>query len=143
MLAKVPARFAEREFSPSNLELLRTDMHRALVAEGLFADEADAMLDTWQEAYFHSPGLRLFFTVPQEWTGLLAAARIFRPSRADPHHGGSHRGGHSKTTGPAGGDCRTSGRVLSHGSIGPPCSKKMGAENSGKARFSSRSKKAA
>ena len=68
VLARVPAHFAESEFSPSNLKLLRADMHRALVAEGLFADEADAMLDTWQEAYFHSPGLRLFFTVPQEWT---------------------------------------------------------------------------
>ena len=26
------------------------------------------MLDTWKEAYFHSPGLRLFFTVPRAWT---------------------------------------------------------------------------
>ena len=68
VLARVPARFAGSEFGPGNLESLREDMHRALVAEGLFDDEAAAMLDTWQEAYFHSPGLRLFFTVPQAWT---------------------------------------------------------------------------
>ena len=68
VIAAVPARFAESDFSPGNLDLLRADMHRALVAEGLFDDEAAAMLDTWKEAYFHSPGLRLFFTVPQAWT---------------------------------------------------------------------------
>ena len=68
VLAQTPARFATDEFAPQNLALLRADMRRALIAEGLFADEADAMLNTWEVAYFQSPGLRLFFTVPQAWT---------------------------------------------------------------------------
>ena len=68
VLSRIPAQFTESAFSPGNLESLRAEMHRALMDEGLFADEADAMLDTWKEAYFHSPGLRLFFTVPQAWT---------------------------------------------------------------------------
>ena len=68
MLARIPSQFPDSEFSTENLELLRAQMHQTLVDEGLFVDEADAMLDTWKEAYFHSPGLRLFFTVPQAWT---------------------------------------------------------------------------
>jgi hypothetical protein len=43
-------------------------MHKALVAEGLFEDEAYAMLRTWDRAYFQKPGLRVFFTVPRVWT---------------------------------------------------------------------------
>jgi hypothetical protein len=50
-----------------NLAALRQDMHAALVEEGLFADEATAMLATWDRAYFQSPGLRLFFIVPRPW----------------------------------------------------------------------------
>ena len=68
LLARTPAVFAEGAFSPANLSALRRSMHRALMAEGLFEDEAQAMLDTWAAAYFQSPGLRLFFTVPQDWT---------------------------------------------------------------------------
>lgn len=68
VLARVPARFAEDEFASQNLALLRAEMRQGLIEEGLFADEADAMLGTWEAAYFHSPGLRLFFTVPQAWT---------------------------------------------------------------------------
>ncbi|MBT4098441.1 MAG: hypothetical protein HOM68_13840 [Gemmatimonadetes bacterium] len=64
----VPTHFAASDYSSQSLQRLSADMHRALVDEGLFADEAAAMLDTWQEAYFKSAGLRLFYTVPQVWT---------------------------------------------------------------------------
>ena len=43
-------------------------MSEALLREGLFTDEALALLSTWQQAYFVSPGLRVFYTVPREWT---------------------------------------------------------------------------
>ncbi len=43
-------------------------MQRALVADGLYEDEAAAMLATWERAYSQTPGLRLFFTVPRVWT---------------------------------------------------------------------------
>ena len=38
------------------------------MAGGLFADEADALLNTWEVSYFKSAGLRLFFLVPRAWT---------------------------------------------------------------------------
>jgi hypothetical protein len=40
----------------------------ALVADGLFSDEAQGLLNTWEVSYFKSPGLRVFFLVPREWT---------------------------------------------------------------------------
>jgi hypothetical protein len=43
-------------------------MNDVLIREGLFADEAKALLSTWQQAYFVSPGLCVFYTVPREWT---------------------------------------------------------------------------
>lgn len=61
-------RFAEEEFSESNMDKLQQEMHACLVEEGLFADEAAAMLATWKRAYFQSPGLRVFFPTPREWT---------------------------------------------------------------------------
>ena len=60
------------EFTEENSDgdrlALRADMKATLVDEGLFEDEAEAMLNTWEASYFHTPGLRLFFTVPQSWT---------------------------------------------------------------------------
>jgi hypothetical protein len=55
-------------YSPKNLAALRSQMRGELIADGLFDDEADAMLKTWELAYFKSPGLRLFYLLPQQWT---------------------------------------------------------------------------
>lgn len=52
----------------SQLDQLRKELMNALETEGLYADEAQAMLDTWQVSYFQSEGLRLFFIVPRAWT---------------------------------------------------------------------------
>ena len=78
-LASVPARFAEHEFSGHNLSLLRASMRAGLIDDGLFADEADAMLDTWEAAYFQTPGLRLFFLVPQQWMDHLLPLEFSEP----------------------------------------------------------------
>jgi hypothetical protein len=67
-LFTVPARFARNEYSAAKLSHLRVEMRAALQGEGLFADEADALLNTWELSYFKSPGLRLFFIVPRAWT---------------------------------------------------------------------------
>ncbi len=56
------------KYSGGNLARLRTEMRVELIADGLFRDEADAMLRTWELAYFKSPGLRLFYVLPQQWT---------------------------------------------------------------------------
>ena len=84
LLLSTAARFAPREFSAANLSGLRGQMHQALVADGLFDDEADALLNTWQLSYFKSAGLRLFFVVPRAWTDhylpldISVAARVSR-----------------------------------------------------------------
>ncbi len=71
-----PASFAEVEYSRANLDLLRTAMHRSLVAAGLFDDEATAMLRTWELSYFLSPGTRYFFVVPRVWTDYVLPLRL-------------------------------------------------------------------
>jgi len=59
--------FRREEFTAYAVEQLRAAMKTALVEEGLFDDEAEAMLNTWQISYFKSAGLRLFFITPPEW----------------------------------------------------------------------------
>jgi hypothetical protein len=54
--------------SSGTLDQLRRELMTALTAEGLYPDEAQAMLDTWQLSYFQSEGRRLFFIVPRAWT---------------------------------------------------------------------------
>lgn len=51
-----------------NTVKLRGEMRRALIDDGLFPDEADAMLAAWQKSYFESQGRRLFYVVPHQWT---------------------------------------------------------------------------
>ena len=67
-LFSVPAQFAGGDYSRAKVTELRRQMHQALEQDGLFADEADALLNTWEQSYFKSSGLRLFFMVPRAWT---------------------------------------------------------------------------
>jgi hypothetical protein len=68
VLTTVSSRFDDQDYKSINGEKLRQQMREAIVAEGLFEDEAYAMLRTWDRAYFQKPGLRVFFTVPRKWT---------------------------------------------------------------------------
>lgn len=43
----------------------------SLVGSGLYADEAQAMVDTWSKSYFQSFGLRVLYVVPRQWTDAL------------------------------------------------------------------------
>ena len=61
-------KFANADFSPDNTAKLRASMQEALIADGLYADEAEAMLETWKLSYFQSWGTRVFYLVPREWT---------------------------------------------------------------------------
>ncbi len=78
-LASAERNFAAADFSPDNIDRLSASMHGALTAAGLYDDEATAMLATWRQAYFCSPGLRLFFVVPRAWTDRILPLRISRP----------------------------------------------------------------
>jgi len=40
----------------------------ALVSEGLYHDEAEAMLNTWNNSYFEKPGIKIFWTAPRQFT---------------------------------------------------------------------------
>lgn len=39
-----------------------------LVASGLYKDESEAMVNTWENGYFQTKGLRLLYVLPIEWT---------------------------------------------------------------------------
>lgn len=64
----------------SQLDALRKELSSALVAQGLYADEARAMLDTWQLSYFDSEGLRLFFLLPQSWADRYLPLTLSAPA---------------------------------------------------------------
>jgi hypothetical protein len=47
---------------------LRQQMSDALVAEGLYRAEADAMVETWRDAWFEDHGVRILYILPRAWT---------------------------------------------------------------------------
>jgi len=73
------APFTPRDYSETALPRLREAMHAALVAHGLYPDEATAMLETWKNSYFGVPGLRAFYIVPAEWTSYYLPLTISTP----------------------------------------------------------------
>ena len=40
----------------------------ALVAEGLYPAEANAMVETWRDAWFEDDGVRILYVLPRAWT---------------------------------------------------------------------------
>ena len=40
----------------------------ALVDSGLYADEARAMVNTWEKSYFQTPGIRVLYVLPRNET---------------------------------------------------------------------------
>ena len=80
ILQTVPSTFAAEEFSRANLQKLQAAMRSALIVDGLFTDEADALLNTWELSYFKSWGLRLFFLVPRAWTDYRLPIEISVPN---------------------------------------------------------------
>jgi len=69
-------KFAVSDFSADNLTKLKSSMHDALVKDGLYDDEATAMLKTWELSYFKSPGLRFFYIVPRAWVDKILPLKI-------------------------------------------------------------------
>ena len=49
-----------------SLESLRRDLEGILTAQGLFPDEAHAMVETWKDSWFEE-GARLFYVVPRKF----------------------------------------------------------------------------
>ena len=65
----------ERPALGRTLAELRAEMERTLVAEGLFAKEAAAMLETWKDSWFEE-GLRIFYLVPRPATDQILPLTI-------------------------------------------------------------------
>jgi hypothetical protein len=74
----IDASFTDDQYS-SDLTALRRSLRSALVGGGLYDDEADALLNTWETSYFRRPGLRLFYLVPRGWTDRTLPMRIGEP----------------------------------------------------------------
>jgi hypothetical protein len=83
VLARVASDFSPTDYRAGNLEKLKASLRGALVAEGLFDDEAQALLNTWELSYFKSAGLRIFFIVPQAWTDSYLPLRVSAPAEID------------------------------------------------------------
>lgn len=80
---KVSSHFSEADFSTANLATLKESLKKALERNGLFDDEAQALLDTWELSYFKSPGLRLFFIVPNAWVNHYLPLEISVPAKVE------------------------------------------------------------
>jgi hypothetical protein len=71
---------AEDFSSPSDREALNGELAEALEKEGLFREEAVAMLDTWKLSYFESEGIRVLFVLPRAWTDAQLPLAISVPA---------------------------------------------------------------
>ena len=81
--ATTPPTFAQGEYRRENLAALRKALHAALTRDGMYPDEADGLLNTWEASYFRRPGLRLFFMVPREWTDHHLPLRVSVPAQIE------------------------------------------------------------
>lgn len=61
------ASFAPADFGAAARDSLRQLMRAAIIRHGMFADEAEAMLATWEKSYFSTSGRRVFYLVPRAW----------------------------------------------------------------------------
>jgi hypothetical protein len=73
--------FAARDYSVGNREALQSHLMAALMSSGLFRDEAQALLNTWELSYFKSAGWRVFFLVPKPWTDFYLPLQVSIPSQ--------------------------------------------------------------
>jgi hypothetical protein len=72
-LAKDAARTVQLDavpFAPLSdvLEKIMREMSSALVRHGLYAKEANAMVNTWKDQWFAEEGVRVLYLLPRAWT---------------------------------------------------------------------------
>ena len=76
-------RFDTGDYAETGAAQLRLSIKRALIEQGLYADEANAMLNTWKASYFEKPGLRVFYIVPRAWTDYFLPLEFSVPARVN------------------------------------------------------------
>jgi len=56
----------------------------ALVEAGLYKDEAEAMLNTWNQSYFEKPGIKIFWITPRKFTDeILPISFSLKPDKLE------------------------------------------------------------
>src|SRR5262249_39277076 len=50
---------------PDGVRQLKRNLAESLVREGLYAREAQAMVNTWERSYFRTDGLRVLYVLPR------------------------------------------------------------------------------
>ncbi len=56
---------------PDFVAALKAELMRNLIADGLYTDEARAMVDTWERSYFLTPGVRALYLLDQAQTDAI------------------------------------------------------------------------
>jgi hypothetical protein len=79
-LTKTSGTFAAKDFTTDGIGRLKAEMLAELVSEGLYEDEAQALLNTCDRAYFKNHGLRLFFVTPRRWTDHYMPLSLSQPA---------------------------------------------------------------
>jgi hypothetical protein len=51
-------------------------MQAALAGEGLFPDEAKAMVNTWKDSWFAEDGVRILYILPRAWTDEILPMKL-------------------------------------------------------------------
>jgi hypothetical protein len=60
---------------------ITAQMQAALISQGLFPDEAKAMVNTWKDSWFTEEGVRILYILPRPWTdGILPLTLIPQPT---------------------------------------------------------------
>ena len=73
--------FPQNRYTPAGKAKLREEIHEALVRDGLFDDEAWAMLNTWDSSYFEQSGERILFIAPKAWMDHYLPLEVSVPSQ--------------------------------------------------------------
>jgi hypothetical protein len=64
---------------PAFVDALKHELAGLLAADGLYADEAQAMVDTWERSYFLTPGVRVLYLLPQPTTDRILPLAVNPP----------------------------------------------------------------
>lgn len=72
---------ADSPLLPGVLKELRRQMADALEAEGLYRAEAEAMVETWRDAWFEDQGVRILYVLPRVWTDTTLPITLNPPPR--------------------------------------------------------------
>ncbi len=66
---------------PMNSEEKIDELIDQLVNNGLYRDEAEAMIETWKKSYFDQPGMKVFWILPRSYTDEILPIQVSPPPK--------------------------------------------------------------